>query len=346
MVAKDSRGIAMRRFGHHLRGDAVLPAAVPLTAVLSTAVLLAAVLLAAGCGGDSSGSGGTAPDRLAVVATTSQVGDLVARVGAGRVDVTALMGPGVDPHLYKASAGDVDRLGRARIIFFNGLHLEAKMSEVLERLGERQPVYGVADGVPPGRLIAAEGFTGVHDPHFWFDVGLWRLALVAVREALIANDPDHADLYRRNAAAYDGELAALETWIHGRIATVPEGQRVLVTAHDAFGYLGRAYGLEVRGLQGISTATEAGTADVQDLAAFIADRRIPALFVETSVSPRAIEAVQAAVRARGHEVAVGGRLYSDAMGDAGTPEGTYVGMFRYDVNTLVEALGGEPAHDR
>jgi manganese/zinc/iron transport system substrate-binding protein len=307
--------------------------------------VLTLALFLAGCGGGSTDEGPDA-DRLAVVATTGQVGDLVARVGEGRVAVTALMGPGVDPHLYKASAGDVDRLGRARVIFYHGLHLEAKMAEVLERLGARQPVHAVADAIPADELIAAEGFSGVHDPHVWFDVSLWKRALAAVRDALVAEDPDHADLYRRNAATYADELDELHAWVKEQVATIPERKRVLVTAHDAFGYLGRAYGLEVRGLQGISTATEAGTGDVQDLAAFIAEREIPALFVESSVSPRAIDAVKAAVQARGWDVRVGGELYSDAMGDAGTPEGTYLGMFRHNVTTLVAALKGGSADER
>lgn len=299
------------------------------------------VLVLSGCGGDSAESdqaSKTGPSLLKVVATTGQVGDLVAQVGAGRVQVTSLMGPGVDPHLYKASAGDVDRLGSAKAIFYNGLHLEAKMAEVLERLGQRQPVFAVADGIPAKKLVTAEGFSDVHDPHIWFDVSLWQHALTRVRDALIEIDSEHADLYRRNAAAYSKELGGLERWVKNAVATIPPQQRVLVTAHDAFEYFGRAYGFEVRGLQGISTATEAGTADVQDLAAFITERRIPALFVESSVSPRAIAAVQAAVRSRGHEVVIGGELFSDAMGDAGTPAGTYLGMFRHNVNTLVKSL--------
>ena len=312
---------------------------------MKTMMILTALAILAGCGGGSSDDGKSAGSKLDIVTTTGQVGDLVAVVGEGRVKVTPLMGPGVDPHLYKASAGDVDRLGRAKVIFFNGLHLESKMAEVLERMGERQPVFAVADGIPANDLLMAEGFSDVHDPHVWFDVALWKQALTVVRDALVENDPDHAELYMKNAAAYAAELDELDAWVKEQVATIPEKQRVLVTAHDAFGYLGRAYGLEVRGLQGISTATEAGTADVQDLAAFIARRKIPALFVESSVSPRAIDAVKAAVNAKGHEIIVGGELYSDAMGDAGTPEGTYLGMFRHNVTTLVSALKGEGGHE-
>ncbi len=304
--------------------------------------LAAITLVAAGCGGD----GQTDQDgRLKVVATTSQIGDMVTRVGGDRVKVTSLMGPGVDPHLYKASAGDVDRLRGADLIAYNGLHLEAKMSEVLHRLDDRHPTLAVAEAVPADKLLAPPEFAGAYDPHVWFDVALWSRTVDAVRDELGELDPEHAAEYRERAAAYRQELADLDTWVRAEILRIPEDKRVLITAHDAFNYLGRAYGIEVRGLQGISTATEAGTADVQDLSAFIAEREIPALFVETSVSPRAIEAVRAAVRARGFEVVVGGELHSDSLGDPGTPAGTYLGMVRHNVQTIVKALAGDAHGD-
>ncbi|MBC8424981.1 zinc ABC transporter substrate-binding protein [bacterium] len=308
----------------------------------SAAILAFAALTLAGCGG-----GETARDdgRLRAVATTGQVGDLVATVGGDRVVVASLMGPGIDPHLYKASAGDVTRLREADVIFYNGLHLEAKMGEVLEGMGARKPVVAVAEALPEDRLLSPAGFEGVHDPHVWFDVSLWRLTVDAVADKLAELDPEHADGYRARAAAHAAELEALHAHAVERFASIPERQRVLVTAHDAFNYLGRAYGLEVRGLQGISTATEAGTADVQDLAAFIAEREIPALFVESSVSPRAIEAVRQAVRSRGFEVIVGGEIFSDALGDPGTPAGTYLGMIRHNVDTITAALRGEAGHE-
>lgn len=305
---------------------------------LPTLVLTLAAVLCAGCGG---GDGDARSDgRLSVVATTGQVGDLVANVAGDRVVVTTLMGPGIDPHLYKASAGDVERLRKADLIVFNGLHLESKMAEVLQRLDARQPTLAVAEHVPAASLLSPAEFAGAHDPHVWFDVALWSLGIDPVRDALCELDPEHAADHRRRAEAYRTELADLDTWVRQAVATIPPETRALVTAHDAFNYLGRAYGLEVRGLQGISTATEAGTADVQDLAAFIAESRIPAIFVETSVSPRAIEAVRAAVRAKGFEVVVGGELHSDSLGDAGTPAGTYVGMVRHNVETIVRSLGG------
>ncbi|MBU0743099.1 zinc ABC transporter substrate-binding protein [bacterium] len=311
----------------------------------SLAILAFGTLLLSGCG-----CGGNETDRsdgrLQVVATTGQVADLVRNIGGDRVKVTSLMGPGIDPHLYKASAGDVERLRTADIIFYNGLHLEAKMGEVIERMGARRPTVAVAEAIPGDRLLSPSAYEGTHDPHVWFDVSSWRLTVAAVAARLAELDPDHADGYRVRAAAYAAELDALHAYALERFRSVPAQQRVLVTAHDAFNYLGRAYGLEVRGLQGISTATEAGTADVQDLAAFIAERRIPALFVESSVSPRAIEAVRQAVRSRGLEVIIGGEIYSDALGDPGTPAGTYLGMVRHNVDTITAALRGEASHEQ
>ena len=303
------------------------------------AAALLALSLAGACGPKSGGEG-AADGRLQVVATTGQVGDLALRDGGERVRVTTLMGPGIDPHLYKASAGDVERLRSADLVLSSGLHLEAKLGEVLERMDGGRRSVAVAAAIPESLLLAPAEFKGAHDPHVWFDVRLWLYALGAVEEALVAKDPADAAGYRERAAAYRSELETLDAELRTAIAGIPAERRVLITAHDAFNYFGRAYGLEVRGLQGISTVSEAGTGDVQALAAFIVERRIPALFVESSVSPRAIEAVLAAVRARGAEVAMGGSLYSDAMGDADTPAGSYPGMFRQNVATIVAALGG------
>jgi len=304
--------------------------------------LLLVIALVAGCGGKRA-ERGAADGRLRIVATTGQVGDLALRVGGERVLVTTLMGPGIDPHLYKASAGDLERLLTADLVLSSGLHLEAKMGEVLERMEGGARSRAVAAAIPESLLLAPPEFAGAHDPHVWFDVRLWLYALDAVRDALAAKDPAHAAEYAERAAAYRAELAALDAELRAAIATIPAERRLLITAHDAFNYFGRAYGLEVRGLQGISTVTEAGAGDVQALAALIAERRIPAIFVESSVSPKAIEAVLAAVRARGATVALGGSLYSDALGDAGTPAGSYPGMLRHNVATIVEALGGGAA---
>jgi manganese/zinc/iron transport system substrate-binding protein len=287
----------------------------------------------------------TERDRVSVVATTGMVADVARNVGGDRVRVVALMGPGVDPHLYKASEGDVRRLFRADVVFYTGLHLEARMGEVLEEMGGRARVRAVGEGVPRDRLVSPAEYEGAYDPHIWFDVGLWSHTVAAVAETLAEADPAHAAEYHRRAEAYHAELAELDRYVRAEVARVPAGRRVLITAHDAFGYFGRAYGFQVRGLQGISTASEAGTADVQALAEFIARERIPAVFVESSVSDRSIRAVQEAVRARGWEVRQGGSLYSDAMGSPGTHAGTYTGMVRHNVDTIVRALLGETAEN-
>ena len=301
--------------------------------------LLAIALAAAVAGGCGSDPPAPAPGPLKVVATTTIVADLVSRIGGEDVALEALMGPGVDPHLYKPSAGDVWRLSSARAVFYNGLHLEGKMGEVFAEMSRRGvTTVAVADGIPESELITSAAFAGVHDPHVWFDVSLWSHAVECVRDALADIDPDHAVAYRSRADSYLAELAALDSWVRGRAAALPEERRVLVTAHDAFTYFGRAYGFEVRGLMGISTAAEAGTSDVQQLAELIAERRIPAIFVESSVSPRSIKALREAVAARGFEVAIGGSLYSDALGDPAGTAGTYAGMVRSNVETITGAL--------
>ncbi|MEX1182095.1 MAG: zinc ABC transporter substrate-binding protein [Gemmatimonadota bacterium] len=275
-----------------------------------------------------------------VVATIGMITDLAERIGGDRVEVEGLMGPGVDPHLYKASAGDVRRLARADLILYNGLHLEAAMGEVLEEMGHRKLTVAVTDSVPRSKLTAPPEFAGNWDPHVWFDVRLWLMAAKRIEQALVQADPAHASEYALRSAELVRELEVLDAWIRERVAEVPLERRVLVTAHDAFGYFGRAYEFEVRGLQGISTAAEAGTSDVQTLADEIARRRIPAVFVETSIPRRTIEAVQAAVRSRGFDVGIGEPLHSDALGSPGTPEGTYIGMVRHNVNAIVNGLKG------
>lgn len=301
-----------------------------LAAVVLGVAVLAGIVLAA--------AGEAAARPLEAVATTGIVADLVQAVGGEHVRVTALMGPGVDPHLYKASFGDTQKLGRADIVFYNGLHLEGKMIDILERMGRRKPTYAVTDAVPRHLLRQPPEFEGQYDPHIWFDVALWMYAVDGVRDVLAELDPEHRDAYEANAAAYRAELEALDRYVRERLADIPPRRRVLVTAHDAFGYFGDAYGVEVLGLQGISTATEYGLRDVQALVDTIVERGIKAVFVEASVSPRAIEAVVSGARAKGHTVSIGGTLYSDSLGDADTPAGTYVGMVRHNVDTIVEAL--------
>jgi len=302
------------------------------------ALALLALLLSACAGGAAAGS---ADGRLTVVTTTGQIGDTARIVGGDHVRVLSLMGPGTDPHLYVAGISDVDKLRGADVVFYNGLFLEAQMDAVLEQLAERQTVVAVSAGIDPAELLPSAAYADEFDPHIWFDVRLWMQTVAQVRDTLMAADPANAAAYEANAAAYLAELAELDAYMAAQAARVPEAQRVLITAHDAFNYFGRAYGFEVLGLQGISTASEAGTADVQNLADYIATARIPAIFIESSVPVRNVEAVQAAVRDRGFAVRIGGQLFSDAMGDAGTPEGTYVGMVRYNIDTIVGALLAE-----
>lgn len=302
-------------------------------------VLVAALI--AGCAQPAASGDDLAARPIRVVATTGMVGDLVRNVGGERVEVVILMGPGIDPHLYKASADDVVQLQRADIIFYNGLHLEAAMGEVLERMQSRSRTVAVTGGIPREALLPSDEYDNLFDPHVWFDVALWRQTVDYVRNMLIDLDPGHASIYRANAESYGRQLDELHAYVQSQVALIPEDRRVLVTAHDAFRYFARAYGFEVHGLQGISTAVEAGTADVQSLADFIAARRIPAIFIETSVPQRTLEAVQSAVRARGFEVRIGGELFSDALGDPGTPEGEYIGMVRHNIDTIVTALQSE-----
>jgi manganese/zinc/iron transport system substrate-binding protein len=282
-------------------------------------------------------------ERRQVIATTGQVGDLVRNVGGDLVDVRALMGPGVDPHLFRASEQDVIDLIDSDMIFYSGLFLEGNLGEVLEQAENRIPVNAVSDGVPEDQLIQPEddAFYGNPDPHFWFDPTLWAYAADETARALAELDDEHADTYTANAETYKAQLDELDAYAMEQFGRIPEQSRVLVTAHDAFGYLGRRYGLEVVGLQGISTATEAGVRDVQSIADLLVAREVRAIFVETSVPERTIESVQVAARDRGWDVQIGGALYSDAMGDEGTDEGTYLGMMRYDIDTIVAGLVGE-----
>lgn len=292
------------------------------------------VMILFGCGG------GKQPDqdRLNIVATTGMIGDAAKAIAGELATVTTLMGPGVDPHLYKATKGDLDAMASADAIFYNGLHLEAKMAEILESMSRNRLTVGVGAAVPAESLRHSEQFAGAPDPHVWFDVSLWQRAVDTIAAALIQFDSAHATAYRVNADAYLDSLRALDTWVRAQIGQIPPDSRVLVTAHDAFGYFGRAYGIEVHGLQGISTVTEAGLYDVTQMIDFLVERKIKAVFVESSVAPKTIEAVVEGCRARSHQVAIGGQLYSDAMGSAGTPEGTYLGMVRHNVNTIVAAL--------
>ena len=299
--------------------------------------LIALLLTGIGCDEKKQPDAATT-GKLTVVTTIGMITDIVRNVGGAHIEVTGLIGPGVDPHLYKATAGDVARLTSAKLIFYNGLHLESKMSEILAKMTGNTKTVAVTDDVDKAHLLTPPEFEGQHDPHLWFDVTLWMKAVEKVRDTLTESDPGHQADYQANAERYLAELAELHRYVKTQAEKVPSEHRVLVTAHDAFNYFGKAYEFEVRGLQGISTTTEAGIADIQELATFIAERRIPAIFVESSVSSRSIEAVKAAVQSKGFNIKIGGQLFSDAMGTDGTPEGTYIGMVRHNIDTIVAAL--------
>jgi manganese/zinc/iron transport system substrate-binding protein len=276
--------------------------------------------------------------KLRVVTTVGMITDIVENVGKDRVEVKGLMGPGVDPHLYKATASDVKLLDSADIIFYGGLELEGRLTDTFVKMARSRPTVAVTEAIPQEKLREPTEFEGKFDPHVWFDVTLWQYAVKAINQHLGEIDPGSKDYYQQNADAYLKQLDDLHQYVKSQIERIPASSRVLITAHDAFGYFGQQYGVEVRGLQGTSTATEAGANDVQALTDFIAQRKIKAIFVETSVPESTIKAVQAAVKAKGHEVAIGGALFSDAMGQPGTSEGTYIGMVRHNVDTIVKAL--------
>ena len=279
-----------------------------------------------------------AGEKIKIVATTGMIADAVENIAGEHADVIALMGPGVDPHLYKATQGDLQRLTDADVIFYNGLHLEGKMGEVFEKLGRMKPVIAVADEIAKEHLRKVAGFQGAYDPHVWFDVNLWKEAVSALSVFLEEYDTAHRRDYEVRSKRYLQQLDSLDTAVRQSILEIPATQRVLITAHDAFGYFGDAYEIEVRGLQGISTLSEFGLRDVTDLVDYILERKVKAIFVETSVSGKSIEAVVEGCKQKGWDVKVGGSLYSDAMGAAGTPEGTYIGMVNANVKTIVQSL--------
>ena len=279
-------------------------------------------------------------DKLQIVATTGMIGDAVAIIAGDKADVTVLMGPGVDPHLYKATQGDLNALRSGDIIFYNGLHLEGKMQEVFDRLATTKKVFPVAAGIPESKLRTVAQVNGIstHDPHIWFDVQLWMLAVAEIGKQLSASDPTNAAFYATQTTKYLEQLAALDVFVKEKMSAIPETHRTLITSHDAFGYFGAAYGIRVKGLQGISTAAEFGLKDITDMVNMIIAEDIKAVFVESSVSEKSIQAVIEGCHQKNHNIKAGGTLYSDAMGAAGTPEGNYIGMVTHNVEVIYAAL--------
>ena len=277
-------------------------------------------------------------DKLKVVVTTSMLTDLVKNIGADLIEIEGLMGAGVDPHLYKASEGDVSKLFNADVIFYNGLHLEGKLVAVFEKMEAQKTTVALGEFLAKEGLIGSDYFASNYDPHVWFNIQYFKEFSDKVTSVLSEKDPKNAASFTANNLAFQQELDLLHTAVVNTIATLAPEKRILVTAHDAFNYFGKAYGFNVVGLQGLSTATEAGVQDVQKLSEYIIANKVKAIFIESSVPRRTIEALEAAVLSKGHQVSIGGSLYSDALGDGGSVEGTYVGMFLYNVKTIVNAL--------
>ncbi|MBD5080192.1 MAG: zinc ABC transporter solute-binding protein [Ruminococcaceae bacterium] len=298
------------------------------------AVMLAVLFTLAACNGVKQ----ERSDKLTVVTTTTMLYDLVKQIGGDQINACGLMGSGVDPHQYRANAGDIGKMQNADVVVYSGLHLEGKMGDVISALEKSQDgkkVICAADGISDELIIFNNG---VPDPHIWFDVSLWSLAAAEVAKGLSEADPDNENTYKNNLEEYQEELTELDKYIREKTAEIPEEQRVLITAHDAFGYFGKAYGYEVRGLQGISTATEAGTADVSALADFISQNKIKSVFVESSLPVKNIRALMEAVRARGFDTALGGSLYSDSIGDSETGTDTFISAFKHNADVITNAL--------
>ncbi len=307
-------------------------------------LMLFILIIVTGCH-DKVDVGHKSDKKLNVVATIGMITDIVKNVGGDRIDITGIIGEGVDPHLYKPTARDTKILKEADIIFYNGLHLEVRITgSVFKKMDDITKAIAVTDGIDRSQLRKTSEFIGGYDPHVWHDVSLWMKATENIRDTLIKRDPQNAEYYRSNAKYYLTQLTSLHYEMQRLSAQIPIKRRVLVTTHDAFGYLGKAYGFEVRGLLGINTEDEVGIADVRELAEYIIENRIPTMFLDTSSPPRGIFSVQAAVKARGFNVNIAGGLFSDAMGTPGTPEGTYIGMMRHNMKTIVNMLQTELAY--
>lgn len=277
-------------------------------------------------------------DRIQIVTTISQIGEPIEVIGGDRVDVESLMGPGVDPHLYKATQGDINKLQDADIILYNGLHLEGNMGEVFEKMSESKATVGLGESLGKEKLLTDEN--DAIDPHIWFDVDLWKEALDVAVEELKTLSPDDAEYFEENKQKYFYQLDELKKEATEKISSIPQEQRVLVTAHDAFGYFGRMNNIEVIGLQGLSTEDEVGLSDIGSTVQLLIEKQVPAVFVESSINQSSIRAVIDGASKEGLEVTLGGELFSDAIGAKGTEEGTYLGMYDHNVNTIYEALTG------
>lgn len=308
-------------------------------------ILLGFMVGLIGCGGSSDEKAAT-DQKLAVpytvIASVTMVADIVEQVVGDKGKVNSLMGEGVDPHLYKPTRDDVNQLLKADLVYYVGLMLEGRMADSFMKIARAGiPVYPVTESIDQSYLLEPEGFDGHWDPHVWMDVSTWSQAVAMVRDTLSENDPANANYYAQNASAYQQQLSDLHQYVKTVIGSIPEQQRYLVTAHDAFGYFARAYGIKVKAPQGISTESEAGVADINDLVEFLVSNKVPAIFVETTVADKNLKAVIEGAAARGHQIVIGGKLFSDAMGEPGSYTGTYIGMIDHNATTIARALGGE-----
>lgn len=308
------------------------------TRMISCAALLGLTILVTACGTKDKGStaNGSGEEKITIVTTISQIAEPISVIGGDKVDVLSLMGPGVDPHLYNATQGDIAKLDRADLVLYSGLHLEGQMNEVFEEIGKSRPTLPISESLPEDDLLINE--LGDTDPHVWFDMELWKQALGNATGELKRLSPENAEYFEDNQNEYFAKLDALNAESKAKLAEIPEGKRTLVTAHDAFGYFGRANGIDVVGLQGLSTEDEIGVSDINATIDLLLEYSIPAVFVESSINPKSIEAVIEGAKSKGLEVKVGGELFSDAMGEEGTEEGTYLGMYKHNVETIYEAL--------
>jgi manganese/zinc/iron transport system substrate-binding protein len=272
-----------------------------------------------------------------IVCTTSIIADVVHSIVGDHIRVKTLMGCGVDPHIYRPRESDVQALSDADLIIYNGLHLEGKMADMFAHMRERVPTIAASDALEKKQFISSE-FEGLYDPHIWHDVGLWAQTIPSITQAICKLDPDNCQVYQTNAHSYMKDLKALEQYVHDSIARIPSKKRELLTAHDAFNYFGRAYGFQVVGLQGISTDAVVSTHDIQQMADRIAAKKIPAIFLESSIPSKSIEAVQRAVASRGWQVSIAPELFSDSLGDKTTTADTYCGMIKHNVDVIVECL--------
>ncbi|MBP1968369.1 manganese/zinc/iron transport system substrate-binding protein [Virgibacillus natechei] len=303
---------------------------------IGSILILSLIIFLAACNSEEASQ--SDDGKINVVTTISQLGDSISVIGGDRVEVESLMGPSIDPHLYNATQSDIATIEEADVIFYNGLELEANMIRIFEEIGQSKPVLAVGETIPEDSILEDEEEAGADDPHIWFDIDLWKQGLDAAVEELKQYSPEDADYFEANKQEYFTELDQLNEESEEKLAAIPEEQRVLVTAHDAFGYFGKKYDIEVIGLQGLSTEDEVGISNITETIEIIKEREVPAIFIESSISEDTIQAVIEGAESDGVNVSLGGELFSDAMGEPGTDEGTYIGMYRHNVDTIYEAL--------